>query len=35
MRKAFEKEGVTGYRLFKAAGWDGLEIGEAVDPDEL
>jgi hypothetical protein len=34
VRKAFEQEGVTGYRLFKAEGWNGLDIGEAVDADD-
>jgi hypothetical protein len=34
LRAAFKKEGVTGYQLFKAEGWDGLDIGGAVDADE-
>jgi hypothetical protein len=31
VRKAFEKSEVTGYRLFKAEGWNGHDIGEAQD----
>ncbi|WP_224363357.1 Imm43 family immunity protein [Hyalangium versicolor] len=34
VRKAFEKNGVTGYRLFKAEGWDGLELGGDEDDDD-
>ncbi|KFE70576.1 Imm43 family immunity protein [Hyalangium minutum] len=35
VRTAFEKQGVTNYQLFKAEGWDGLELGGAEfdDPD--
>jgi len=29
LRAAFEQAGVTGYRLFKAQGWDGMRIGAA------
>lgn len=34
VRNAFKKQGVTGYRVFKAEGWNGRDIGEAVDADE-
>jgi uncharacterized protein DUF1629 len=34
LRAAFKKEGVTGYQVFKAEGWDGLDIGAGDDADE-
>jgi hypothetical protein len=34
VRSAFEKDGVTNYHLFKAEGWNGLDIGGVASEDE-